>query len=407
MSQSVELYTQVSSFEPLLPSTKREELAELTCHILREAGHLGGLLPAVIVRERISQLVREMNSYYSNLIEGHKTYPPDIEKALNENFSDQPLKRTNQHLARAHIQVEEVMIQHLEANTALDIHHPDFVCWLHREFYQRLPADLQTGQKMDSSNYQIAIGGFRDYEVRIAAHQPPHFGAVPDFMRRFGEFYGSRRILATNQLIALAAAHQRLAWIHPFGDGNGRVTRLHTHAWLHRCKVSAFGLWTISRALARQREEYYHRLNAADSTRLNDFDGRGNLSDQGLADFCVFFLKSMLDQIQFMSALLDLPNLTRRIEAHLHVAHANWSLPQREQVARLLKAALIEGTVDRGAVPLIIGRKVTSASAIIRLAIEAGLIDSTSPTKGSLSLVFDSNVLDSYFPKLFQDLPLA
>jgi hypothetical protein len=89
----------------------------------------------------------------------------------------------------------------------------------------------------------------------------------------------------------------------------------------------------------------------------------------------------------------------------VHVKHAEWSTVQREQVVRVLKAALIEGKLERGAVPHLIGRGVTTASAIIRLALDAGLVDSPNAVKGTLSLVFDSRVLDSYFPKLFQDLP--
>jgi Fic family protein len=88
----------------------------------------------------------------------------------------------------------------------------------------------------------------------------------------------------------IAAAHHRLAWIHPFGDGNGRVVRLHSHALLIRHGLAGHGLWTLSRGLARQRQRYYAALEAADRGRRNDLDGRGNLSDAALADFCVFFL---------------------------------------------------------------------------------------------------------------------
>ncbi len=405
MPQPLVFYTKPSSFEPLLPAAKREELAHLTSAIKRRAGHLGALLPSPIVTQRIAVLVREMNSYYSNLIEGHKTLPADIEKALNDQFSKQPDKRANQHLARSHIQVEAAMMLRLTTEPELDIHCADFICWLHREFYQRLPEDLQTGQRLNGSTYRIPIGTYRDHAVKVGSHQPPHFGSIAAFMARFTSFYSSRSILATDQLIALAAAHHRLAWIHPFGDGNGRVTRLHTHAWLARCHVHGLGLWTISRGLARQQQSYYDHLSAADAVRRGDLDGRGNLSDAGLADFCLFFLRTMLDQIEFMSDLLDLHTLTRRIEAHLHIKHADWSTLQREQVGRMLKAALVEGKLERGAVPHLIGRGVTTASAIIRLALDAGLVDSPNPIKGTLSLAFDSRVLDSYFPKLFQDLP--
>jgi Fic family protein len=401
-----ELYTRPASFEPLLPAARHEELIALTHDIHRFAGRLEAALPSPLVRQRIAALVCEMNSYYSNLIEGHKTLPADIECAMSGEFAAQPAKRANQHLARAHILAERSMMRRIESEPAMDLFGPDFIGWLHREFYQHLPAELQTGEKADGSAYPIPVGQFRDHEVTVGAHQPPHFGSLPAFMARFSAFYGGS-VSAADHLIALAAGHHRLAWIHPFSDGNGRVCRLHTHAWLHRQKVGALGLWTISRGLARQRADYYAALSAADLPRQGDLDGRGNLSDCGLANFCVFFLKTALDQIEFMSGLLDLHSLARRIEAHLHVQHASWSANQRDQVARVLKAALIEGTLERGAVPQLIGRGITTASSIIRLALQSGLVDTTHPINGPLSLVFDSRVLDSYFPRLFQEVPIA
>jgi hypothetical protein len=49
---------------------------------------------------------------------------------------------------------------------------------------------------------------------------------------------------------------------------------------------------------------------------VESFDGRGNLSDAEFADFCVFFLETILDQIQFMSRLLELPALRTRVERY-------------------------------------------------------------------------------------------
>ncbi len=68
--------------EPLLPTSGKAELADLSVKIFQKSGELKASLPSKAVRQEISRLVCEMNSYYSNLIEGHKTLPRDIEKAL-------------------------------------------------------------------------------------------------------------------------------------------------------------------------------------------------------------------------------------------------------------------------------------------------------------------------------------
>jgi Fic family protein len=400
-----ELYVQPAALEPLLPESAGGVLADLTCEILRKAGALSAQLPSSVVRTRIANLVREMNSYYSNLIEGHKTLPRDIERAMRDDYSVNPTKRANQHLSRAHIEVENLMQKRLESEPALSIHSKEFLCWLHGEFYSRLPQDLHFSEDRSRKKYRIEPGKLRNFEVDVGAHQPPHYKALPKMLERFQNFYGDERIFSTQQLVALAAAHHRLAWIHPFGDGNGRVTRLYSHAWLIRSKADCLGLWTLSRGLARHRKDYYEQLRNADSTRWNDLDGRGNLSDRGLAEFCQFLLRTMLDQIDFMAELLQLQNLSFRMERYLHLEALNLDAKTRERLARLLKAALIDGEIERGRVGEIVGLSSTSAREIIRVSLKEQLLNS--PTeKGPLSLVFTSKTLESYFPKLFQDLPV-
>src|ERR1700722_5695864 len=122
MSTRAKLYTHPSTMEPLLPASSGKVLDELTCDILRKSGQLSALLPSPIVRRRVASLVREMNSYYSNLIEGHKTLPRDIESAVRADYSSNPAKRANQHLNRAHIEVEKLMLERLQTEPGLSIH---------------------------------------------------------------------------------------------------------------------------------------------------------------------------------------------------------------------------------------------------------------------------------------------
>jgi Fic family protein len=402
MSLETNLHTQPSAMEPLFPDSSRAILAGLTCEILRKAGQLSAYLPAPPVRRRVAGLVREMNSCYSNLIEGHKTLPRNIERAMRKDYSSNPREHANQLLSRAHIEVETLMIERLQTQRDLSIHSEEFLCWLHREFYSRLPEEMHYSRHRNGTKYHIDPGALRSFEVDVGQHQPPHFKALPKMLARFASFYQSDRILATDHLIALAAAHHRLAWIHPFGDGNGRVNRLYSHAWLIRCKADGLGLWTLSRGLARHREAYYQHLSSADSERRNDLDGRGNLSDRALGEFCLFFLRTMLDQIDFMGSLLQLPNLSTRVERYLQFEALNLSPKVRNRLARLLKAALIEGEIARGRVEEIVGLRGTAAREIIRLALREGLLDSQTE-KGPLSLVFSAKTLESYFPQLYLD----
>jgi len=81
-------------------------------------------------------------------------------------------------------------------------------------------------------------------------------------------------------VIAAAAAHHRLAWIHPFLGGNGALpvcspTPCCSHA-RHRRRL-------VDRARPRRNVQAYKgHLAACDQTRRNDLDGRGHLSEENL-----------------------------------------------------------------------------------------------------------------------------
>ncbi len=112
---------------------------------------------------------------------------------------------------------------------------------------------------------------------------------------------------ASGRIIAIASAHHRLNYIHPFTDGNGRVSRLMSHAMALEAGIGGQGLWSVSRGLARglsDRGEYKRMMDMADTPRRGDRDGRGNLSEAALKTYCEWFLKVTLDQITFSAKLV-------------------------------------------------------------------------------------------------------
>src|SRR5262249_41061464 len=111
-------------------------------------------------------------------------------------------------------------------------------------------------------------------------------------------------------------------------------------------------------------------------------------------------LKTILDQIEFMSGLFQFEVLAKRIEGYLQIERLDLSSRNRERLAKLLKAALFEGQLERGRTSEILGLSASAARVVIRLALDEGLLDSPSE-RGPLSLVFSSKTLESYFPKLY------
>jgi Fic family protein len=399
----MDLYRHPRAMEPLLPQKQSGRLAELTCAILKASGQVTGQVHSPLVLQRVADLVRAMNCYYSNLIEGHKTVPRDIERALKRDFSHDPVQSDNQQLSLAHLAVEQLMEQQL-AETEVDVYSPDFIGGLHREFYTRLPEPQHWATTRTGHRYHLQPGKLRDFMVEVGQHTPPDFAALPKFLDRFHTFYGDQQIPATQRLVAIAAAHHRLAWIHPFGDGNGRVIRLQTQAQLIRHGVASHGMWTLSRGLARARARYYECLAAADAGRRNDLDGRGNLSDAGLADFCVFFLETMLDQIQFMTGLLDLSALRPRVERYFQF-EALHLRRHREALMRVTCSLVDEGEIPRSRVQQITGKAATVSAEIIKHGLAEGFFETPSP-KGPLQVAFPAKLHEAFFPRLFLDLPV-
>ena len=332
----------VTALEPLLPIPST--LTEPALALVREANALGGRLHP-ITRRSVANLLRSINTYHSNLIEGHDTRPRDIERALEGRLSTSPEKRALQIEARAHIEVQQLAENRLQADAALNVASVDFLSFLHRELYERMPEEWRIVRSGDRRRERAVVpGSLRDEDVDVGRHVPPPPEALPGLLERFSEAYDPTRLSGLDTIIAIAASHHRLLWIHPFLDGNGRVARLFTDAYLRRAGVGGHGLWTASRGLARQRPRYFEALDAADAERWNDYDGRDARSHAALVSFCRFFLETCLDQVRFMGGLLELDALLARIEDHVARRAAGGLGPRlAPEAALLLREALLRG----------------------------------------------------------------
>ena len=161
-----------------------------------------------------------------------------------------------------------------------------------------------------------------------------------------------------------------------------------------------------SPAASPEKGSYYRTLQEADQSRRGDLEGRGNLSDQSLADFCLFFLNQLLDQINFVLDLTDPDTLIARIKAYLHIVRTDLDPKMRQHLARLLETLCYKSELGRGEAEGILGLKSTATRTVIRTALGEGLIQSPSE-KGPLHIAFPSKVVETYFPKLFTDLPAS
>lgn len=390
------MYSRPDQFEPLLPTSAeaRQQLATLAGDVTARALALKRMVHPV-TEARLARLLRSVNSYYSNRIEGQHTHPLDIERALRKNFSKEPDKARRQRIAVAHIEAQRKMEAWIAAEGAIDVYAPEFLSRLHQAFYDQLtPADRATPEG-DS----VVPGGWREKEVRVGEHLPPTHRSIQAFLARARDVYGAARGF-DEQLIACACAHHRIAWVHPFRDGNGRVTRLQSQAALLKMGVGS-GLWAVSRGLARNVDAYYSRLSDADSPRRGDYDGRGNLSETGLIAFARFFLETCLDQVTFMSAMLDLEQFRQRLRAYLVLRSEGRSGIRREAELPLYHLFLA-GETSRGEFKQMTGLGARTAEGLLKALLKAELVESDSP-KGSVRFGFPLEALAYYFPRLYPE----
>jgi Fic family protein len=350
----------------------------------------------------LAGLVRIMNTYYSNLIEGHNTRPKDIASALAGRFDKDKKRRNLQLEAVTHVRVQTEIDRLAAAEELPEPASTDFIRWLHREFYRDAPEEMLR-IKGAGRSFLMKPGEWRsrpEHDVAVGRHEPPSSDRLADFMQHFQDRYRFERMGRAGRIMAMAAAHHRLNYIHPFPDGNGRVSRFMSHAMAHRAGIGAHGLWSISRGLARglqRRGEYKEMMDFADTPRQGDLDGRGNLSLRALTEFIDWFLRVCLDQVTFMSGLFDLEALSGRLR--LFVERSGNLKPE---AARLLEEALIRGEFDRGDASRITGLPERTARRVFADVLETGLLASKTP-KGRVSLRFPPDTLDILFPRLFTE----
>ena len=387
--------------EPCLPEALAPELVDLIAALSAASERLGHRLHPKSAAS-LADLVRVMNCYYSNLIEGHNTRPRDIELALENRFDQDGERRNLQMEAAAHIRVQREIDARYAAGTLQDAASQRFICWLHQEFYKELPESMRY---MERKEVKILIepGKFRSkavHDVAVGRHLPPESPAVEVFMEYFEQRYNFDALGKGMRIAALGAAHHRFNYIHPFPDGNGRVSRLMSHAMCLHAGIGAFGLWSVSRGLARgleSRQDYKRMMDHADMPRQGGLDGRGNLSLKALNTFITWFLRVCLDQVTFMEGLFELDALLNRLK--LLCERQEW----RPEAFTILEAALLKGELPRGDISRISGLKERTARTLLATLTDNGILGSESP-KGAVSLRFPVSATEILFPNLFPAL---
>jgi Fic family protein len=386
------------------------------------SAHLGKALHPKTAAS-LARMVRIMNTYYSNLIEGHATRPRDIEQALLSGTAwsktdDLPpqtamieaalQKQNTVPLARrdllieavAHVRVQEKIDAMFASGNLPEPASIEFIRFLHQAFYEGASEAMLT-IKSGGNLLRMYPGKWRakpEEDVAVGRHVPPSSERVAVFMDYFEKRFQMKDLGRAAKILAIPAAHHRFNFIHPFLDGNGRVSRLMSHAMAHVAGIGAGGLWSVSRGLARglsDRSEYKLQMDRADMPRQGSRDGRGNLSEKALIDFSSWFLQVCGDQIRFMTTLFQFDALQGRLRSYVERSEK-----LKPETANLLEIALLRGELMRGDVALFTNLPERSGRRLLAEALQDGILTSDTP-KGPVRLNFPAHTHEILFPRLF------
>lgn len=233
-------------------------------------------------------------------------------------------------------------------------------------------------------------GAYRTGPVRIAQaeHLPPEALRVPEYMAELVAFI-NRADPPKYDLMKVALAHHRFAWIHPFSNGNGRVVRLLTYALLlkygFRVSVQQGEMGRLLNPAAvfcADRVRYYAMLAEADTG-----------TDVGLEAWCTYVLRGVRDELEKLDRLADYQHLQARILLPA-VAFARERQLVTPQEAAVLNATVRAGVVKagdlEGALPGLTAHQRTYQ---IRKLVTSGMLQPIQPNARQYAIGFSHNLL--------------
>ncbi|MEE8588816.1 MAG: Fic family protein [Sulfurimonadaceae bacterium] len=392
-------------FTPIAPTNNRgvipPDLLRKAEDLISSSAVLTGNHPKETI-DAVKECLRTTNSYYSNKIESEGTRPVDIERAMKKEFDSDDKKRALQMLSLAHIETQK-QIEQAAQNEMFNPYATDFICDVHKTLYSQEGMESFLQLKHQGLQERLVPGQLRTRDVAIGDHVAPSADELSSLMGKYELLY-SRSLAETrvSQLVHALASHHRLAYLHPFLDGNGRTSRLVLDGALLSIKVDGYGLWNISRGLARDENAYKTALANADLKRQGNYDGTGSLSLDALERFVSFMLECAQDQVNYMGKYLKMNSLVSRLEAYvIRSQQGDFTIdPLPKNTQRIFKELLLKGEIkQRNEIDTILGISRRGASAITKELLQRGYLQSDGPKK-PLRLKIETHLAVHLFPEL-------
>lgn len=254
---------------------------------------LGGPVPPYIFFQ-LKNIFQILESLGSARIEGnHTTLAEFVEKIIED-----PSRKTKNESDREIFNIERA-IAFIEKNVS-------GTTQLNRalisEIHKIIVDGLTPSPVGEGSRYP---GQLRPINVSIvkSGHIPPEAIKVSQFFDELMQFV-NQPLESQYHLLAIALSHHRMAWIHPFDNGNGRIVRMFTYALLIKqgFQVKSGRILNPTAIFCMDRDQYYKMLSFADSGE-----------EEKTLEWCLYVLEGLRTEIEKIDKLLDLNYITYTI----------------------------------------------------------------------------------------------
>ncbi|RWZ59656.1 Fic family protein [Labedella populi] len=362
-----------------LPSVDFDSpLVELSFELERFRGNLGlgTTRPQLIIE--LHSLFQILSSVISARIEGNRTTVYDaIRGPSGDDEQQSEAQREINNLLAAMRLIDELPPEAPLTHSLV------------REFHRMTVDGLTREGDPTPGSYRVV-----DVEILNSAHTPPSHVYVHSEMSDFLEF-ANRPLPAHQQMIHVAIAHHRFLWIHPFRNGNGRVSRLVTYFMIRRNGfVSPVGLRTVNptAVFGNDRDEYYASLEAAD-----------DLSNSGTVLWCTFFARGVHDDLERLTKLQDAEYLSREVLAPT-IQRMRESGILNTAESKALQIVFDQGVVKAGDLEDAFPGGPSARSVAIRAMVERGLLQRADAGPRFYTASLHNPVIGPFLVRRFNEL---
>lgn len=235
-----------------------------------------------ILPNMASQIEEELikKSIFSTAaIEGNSLTQEDVDKIVENkkiNFSKERFVKEIQNLKTAYNNIKDINVLDTKIQITQD---------LIKNYHKIITDGLESETNIPGQyrNTKVIVGNQEHGGTNVP---PKIFEDIKNLMEEFVLWINSNELLEIHPIFRACIAHLSLALIHPFGDGNGRTSRI-IEAHILKSAGYRFVYTMLSNYYYKNIDEYFITFSKVLKNEDND-----------ISDFISFYLKGMLESIK-------------------------------------------------------------------------------------------------------------